>query len=495
MPDQEARGPAQGAAPRARARTRRTAQEAPAGVSPPDQVGIAVSTDLPAPEADGLSDAVLAADQAIAPSVGAPPTRRRRRTPAADTALLPSSDGVEPTTVGKAPVSRKRSVRSGTLPTTDPPLVPSPASPAGAAGEPALLTADSPPSVLPLQDDPSTGDPAEPPTEATPAPTRRARRAARARARRARRRSANGQVSVTTVDGLPLGARTVPGGPTERAEGAVAPRPEHPAPTGQSSAKKPSRTTARGSRHGAPLAPGGVRPVEDDSAESEPDAPPQLSPPNGRAPYRSDRRRGADGRAEPRGGLYRGSGTRAGPPDQQPRPQAPWHRPDRPSSAPYNVREAEPQRRGPIVDPRRRPAPGEPPDRTMRGGRGAQAMGKIAELARERGYGFLVDGAGRKRFFHRSHVIGGAFDMLREGQTVRFQPQEDVKGLRAVDVQPAVSGSGRATDRGRPYERTGAAGRSAPRGTARGGSTLGTWRSSLSPFRGEPPSAPPRRRR
>ena len=128
--------------------------------------------------------------------------------------------------------------------------------------------------------------------------------------------------------------------------------------------------------------------------------------------------------------------------------------------------------------------------------------GKISELSRDRGFGFIVDNAGRKRFFHRSAVLNSGFDNLRQGLQVQFEPRDDVKGLRAINVRPAMVG------RARPGA-VGSLGTAAISGWTpirRVGArrpdcwvpppVVPVWRSSLSPFRGEPPSAsPPRRRR
>jgi CspA family cold shock protein len=165
-------------------------------------------------------------------------------------------------------------------------------------------------------------------------------------------------------------------------------------------------------------------------------------------------------------------------------------------------------RRGPVSDPRIRagarnaPAGGSDPNRRL-------AVGTITELSRERGFGFLTDGAGRKRFFHRSAVLGGAFDTLRERQKVEFEPKDDVKGLRAANVRPASAATGRGVRRGatlesagRPSGRYGGGGSTRSsldprRSVARGADSANSgWRSSLSPFRGDPPpSGQPRRRR
>lgn len=160
---------------------------------------------------------------------------------------------------------------------------------------------------------------------------------------------------------------------------------------------------------------------------------------------------------------------------------------------------AEPERRrGPIVDPRRRPSPDEQAARSARPSRRYPSLGTIREL-KPNGYGFLEDSAGRRRFFHRSEVVGIRFDQLRTGQKVQFDPSEDVRGLRALQVRPAPAP--RPATRGRGGERRGArldyeGWSSRPRRLPdEGQSSRAPWRSSLSPFRGEPPSGPPRRKR
>jgi CspA family cold shock protein len=170
--------------------------------------------------------------------------------------------------------------------------------------------------------------------------------------------------------------------------------------------------------------------------------------------------------------------------------------------------ESERPRRGPIVDPRRRPGPNDGPRLPTRSSRPTGVLGTISELARDRGFGFLVDGAGRKRFFHRTAVLGSAFETLRPGQKVQFDPRDDVKGLRAVNVRAATTRvatggpDGRRGPDGRVAERSAQSERGQRRDSAlrsttdsARSSTGGTWRSSLSPFRGEPPPAAPRRRR
>ncbi|HVC18769.1 MAG TPA: cold shock domain-containing protein [Vicinamibacterales bacterium] len=61
--------------------------------------------------------------------------------------------------------------------------------------------------------------------------------------------------------------------------------------------------------------------------------------------------------------------------------------------------------------------------------------GTITRLMRDKGFGFIRDGAGVEYFFHRSSVQGEAFDTLREGEQVEFQPGRSDKGPRAEDVR------------------------------------------------------------
>jgi CspA family cold shock protein len=63
------------------------------------------------------------------------------------------------------------------------------------------------------------------------------------------------------------------------------------------------------------------------------------------------------------------------------------------------------------------------------------ATGTIKRLQRDKGFGFIRDGAGQDFFFHRSSVQGD-FDGLREGQRVNFEEEPSPKGLRAGNVRP-----------------------------------------------------------
>ncbi len=62
-------------------------------------------------------------------------------------------------------------------------------------------------------------------------------------------------------------------------------------------------------------------------------------------------------------------------------------------------------------------------------------QGTIKKIVSEKGYGF-ISGDQSQFFFHRSSVIEGDFDTLREGQRVEFQVDSDRgKGPRAKEVK------------------------------------------------------------
>jgi len=61
--------------------------------------------------------------------------------------------------------------------------------------------------------------------------------------------------------------------------------------------------------------------------------------------------------------------------------------------------------------------------------------GSIRRLVRDRGFGFIKAADGKELFSHRSEVQDVAFDLLKEGQSVEFEIQEDTKGLKAVKVK------------------------------------------------------------
>lgn len=60
--------------------------------------------------------------------------------------------------------------------------------------------------------------------------------------------------------------------------------------------------------------------------------------------------------------------------------------------------------------------------------------GKIKKVVRERGFGFISDTDGRELFFHRSGLIDGQFDSLKEEQKVEFEIEDSPKGARAISI-------------------------------------------------------------
>ena len=63
-------------------------------------------------------------------------------------------------------------------------------------------------------------------------------------------------------------------------------------------------------------------------------------------------------------------------------------------------------------------------------------QGTIKKLVAEKGFGFIAGERG-ELFFHRSAVIEGSFDSLRQGQQVEYQVDQGDrgKGPRAKDVK------------------------------------------------------------
>ncbi len=92
------------------------------------------------------------------------------------------------------------------------------------------------------------------------------------------------------------------------------------------------------------------------------------------------------------------------------------------------------------------PETGNRSDRARTFGRGPGASsgddttGVITKIVKERGFGFLRDGAGVERFFHRNDVSGN-FDTLEVSQSVRFTPDPTATGPRPIAraVEPLAS--------------------------------------------------------
>ncbi len=63
-------------------------------------------------------------------------------------------------------------------------------------------------------------------------------------------------------------------------------------------------------------------------------------------------------------------------------------------------------------------------------------QGTIKKLVSERGFGFIKT-TGDDLFFHNSEVQEGAFESLREGQTVDYQEGQGKQGPCATAVKPS----------------------------------------------------------
>lgn len=118
-----------------------------------------------------------------------------------------------------------------------------------------------------------------------------------------------------------------------------------------------------------------------------------------------------------------------------------------------------------VDSPTRKPSPG------------SSSRGTVVKLDKAKGFGFIMDGAGQQRFFHRSSVLEGGFDNLSEQQAVEFEAQQDERGDRAVKVRPSGGGQ---SGQGRAPARTPGAYKPNPSKFAP--KTSG-WKSDLSPFR------------
>ena len=60
--------------------------------------------------------------------------------------------------------------------------------------------------------------------------------------------------------------------------------------------------------------------------------------------------------------------------------------------------------------------------------------GHITRLEPQRGFGWIVDDAGRDWFFVREGVRGGRFERLMRGERVTFDFESTAKGPRASDI-------------------------------------------------------------
>jgi len=68
----------------------------------------------------------------------------------------------------------------------------------------------------------------------------------------------------------------------------------------------------------------------------------------------------------------------------------------------------------------------------------AMATGTIKKVVSERGFGFIAADDGKDYFFHRSVLASSLdFDRLAGGEKVQFEIEQDPKGPRARNVEPA----------------------------------------------------------
>lgn len=72
---------------------------------------------------------------------------------------------------------------------------------------------------------------------------------------------------------------------------------------------------------------------------------------------------------------------------------------------------------------------------------GDVTTGRIKNLNREKGFGFIRGDNGQEYFFHRSETRG-EFDSLSERDPVQFQPMSSSKGPRAHAVVRIVETAG-----------------------------------------------------
>ena len=64
--------------------------------------------------------------------------------------------------------------------------------------------------------------------------------------------------------------------------------------------------------------------------------------------------------------------------------------------------------------------------------------GTVKKIVSERGFGFIAAEDGKEYFFHRSALQPTLdFDRLAGGEKVQFEIEQDPKGARARNVEPA----------------------------------------------------------
>ena len=62
------------------------------------------------------------------------------------------------------------------------------------------------------------------------------------------------------------------------------------------------------------------------------------------------------------------------------------------------------------------------------------SKGTVKWFNNQKGYGFILDEAGRDVFVHYSGLVMEGFKTLEEGQAVEFELTEGAKGPQAINV-------------------------------------------------------------
>jgi CspA family cold shock protein len=62
-------------------------------------------------------------------------------------------------------------------------------------------------------------------------------------------------------------------------------------------------------------------------------------------------------------------------------------------------------------------------------------MGTVKWFDPKKGFGFILNEAGKDVFVHFSNITGQGYRVLREGETVEYEPVDNQKGLSANNVR------------------------------------------------------------